>query len=295
MTFARAWGSCGALLLGLAPQPASIVYGRVNAVCDLRGLPGGDLFLMGARGYGDGTSVFRFPARIRLPIGRAAGLMLHFTDVGRKIYWGMSWLRRVPAQSLHHRLLYARGARRRGWPHSSDDAHGLRSSPHRAVQGLELQSITAAAPGGVALQGGRGTVGTILAVNPARRARKTGPTHPNVNSFWQDIAQGALLVIAVVIQGVPGPRCRAAMSATLPMKATDRIGDGLSRCLFGDAPRSGISRRRAARESTSRAWTRAGAVGHDRRPVIFITSPSDSFRARTSFAISEVMEWRKEA
>jgi ribose transport system permease protein len=72
--------------------------------------------------------------------------------------------------------------------------------PTSGSQGLELQSITAAALGGVALQGGRGTiVGTILAVI-LLGVLENGLIILNVNSFWQDIAQGALLVIAVVIQ-----------------------------------------------------------------------------------------------
>ncbi len=72
--------------------------------------------------------------------------------------------------------------------------------PTSGSQGLELQSITAAALGGVSLQGGRGTiVGTILAVI-LLGVLENGLIILNVNSFWQDIAQGALLVIAVVIQ-----------------------------------------------------------------------------------------------
>lgn len=72
--------------------------------------------------------------------------------------------------------------------------------PTSGSQGLELQSITAAALGGVALQGGRGTiVRTILAVI-LLGVLENGLIIPTVNSFWQDIAQGALLVIAVVIQ-----------------------------------------------------------------------------------------------
>jgi len=52
----------------------------------------------------------------------------------------------------------------------------------------------------VALQGGRGTiVGTILAVI-LLGVLENGLIILNVNSFWQDIAQGLLLVVAVVIQ-----------------------------------------------------------------------------------------------
>jgi ribose transport system permease protein len=72
--------------------------------------------------------------------------------------------------------------------------------PTSGSQGLELQSITAAALGGVALQGGRGGIpGTILAVI-LLGVLQNGLTILNVNSFWQDIAQGVLLIVAVVIQ-----------------------------------------------------------------------------------------------
>ena len=72
--------------------------------------------------------------------------------------------------------------------------------PTSGSQGLELQSITAAALGGCSMQGGKGTiVGTIFAV-VLLGVLQNGLIILDVNSFWQDIAQGALLVIAVVIQ-----------------------------------------------------------------------------------------------
>jgi ribose transport system permease protein len=84
--------------------------------------------------------------------------------------------------------------------------------PTSGSQGLELQSITAAALGGVAMQGGKGTVsGTILAVL-LLGVLQNGLTILDVNSFWQDIAQGFLLVIAVIIQ----QRRRGVRSIGLP-------------------------------------------------------------------------------
>jgi ribose transport system permease protein len=50
------------------------------------------------------------------------------------------------------------------------------------------------------MQGGKGTiVGTLIAV-VLLGVLQNGLIILDVNSFWQDIAQGALLVIAVVIQ-----------------------------------------------------------------------------------------------
>lgn len=66
--------------------------------------------------------------------------------------------------------------------------------------GLELQAITAAALGGALLTGGRGGIGgTVLAVLLIS-ALVNGLTFMQVNSFWQYIAEGAMLIVAVIIQ-----------------------------------------------------------------------------------------------
>lgn len=72
--------------------------------------------------------------------------------------------------------------------------------PVSGSEGLEFQSITAAALGGVALRGGKGTIGgTILAVI-LLGVLLNGMSLLGVNPFWQNLAQGTLLVAAVVIQ-----------------------------------------------------------------------------------------------
>ena len=71
--------------------------------------------------------------------------------------------------------------------------------PVSGSEGLELQAVTAAALGGCALQGGRGTIaGTVLAV-VLLAVLDNGIILFGVNPFWQNVARGALLVIAVVI------------------------------------------------------------------------------------------------
>lgn len=72
--------------------------------------------------------------------------------------------------------------------------------PVSGSEGLELESITAAALGGAALKGGKGAIaGTILAVI-LLGILTNGMTLLDVNAFWQNVAKGGLLVIAVVIQ-----------------------------------------------------------------------------------------------
>lgn len=72
--------------------------------------------------------------------------------------------------------------------------------PVSGSEGLEFQAITAAALGGVALRGGKGSIGgTILAVI-LLGILLNGMTLLGVNPFWQNLAQGVLLVVAVVVQ-----------------------------------------------------------------------------------------------
>lgn len=73
---------------------------------------------------------------------------------------------------------------------------------------LSLQSITAVLLGGCALAGGRGTVvGTVLGVL-LLGVLQNGLVLLNVPQFYQYVAQGALLVLAVMIQEYRGARPR---------------------------------------------------------------------------------------
>lgn len=72
--------------------------------------------------------------------------------------------------------------------------------PVSGSEGLELQCITAAALGGVALRGGKGGIGgTILAV-VLLGILLNGMTLLGINPFWQNVAQGSLLALAVIVQ-----------------------------------------------------------------------------------------------
>ncbi|WP_284944634.1 ABC transporter permease [Acidisoma cladoniae] len=217
-------GIAAALVLGLCTgllNGVVIIYGRVNAViatlatfAAYRGVA--NLVSNGrAQGYTGINHVFVFLARgdilgipaliwILLLVALLVQLMLHYTDVGRNIYavGGNATAARLAGIPLNRYIigiymLVGVVAALAGILLTARTGSG---QPTSGSQGLELQSITAAALGGVSLQGGRGTiVGTILAVI-LLGVLENGLIILNVNSFWQDIAQGGLLVIAVVIQ-----------------------------------------------------------------------------------------------
>jgi ribose transport system permease protein len=198
-----------------------IVYGRVNAViatlatfAAYRGLA--DLISNGsAQGYTGADNTFTFLGQgslLGIPtllwvlavVALVVHFLLRYTDIGRNLYaiGGNSAAARLAGINLNRYIiavyiLVGFIAAVAGVLLTARTGSG---QPTSGSQGLELQSITAAALGGAALRGGKGTVtGTILAVL-LLGVLVNGLTILDVNSFWQDVAQGALLIIAVVIQ-----------------------------------------------------------------------------------------------
>jgi ribose transport system permease protein len=198
-----------------------IVYGRVNAViatlatyAALRGLA--NLISNGrAQGYTGADSTFIFLAQgsvlgipiliwVLIVVALLVHLMLRYTDIGRNIYatGGNPTAARLAGINLNRYVIgcYILAGFVAAIAGVLLTARTGSGQPTSGSQGLELQSITAAALGGVALQGGKGGItGTVIAVLMLG-VLQNGLTILNVNSFWQDIAQGALLVVAVVIQ-----------------------------------------------------------------------------------------------
>jgi ribose transport system permease protein len=198
-----------------------IVYGRVNAViatlatyAGLRGLA--NLISNGrAQGYTGTDSTFVFLARgailglpvliwVLIVVAVVVHLALKYTDVGRNIYamGGNPIASRLAGINVNRYVIgcYILAGMIAALAGILLTARTGSGQPTSGSQGLELQSVTAAALGGVALQGGRGSIpGTVLAV-VLLGVLQNGLTILNVNSFWQDIAQGALLIVAIVIQ-----------------------------------------------------------------------------------------------
>lgn len=198
-----------------------IIYGRVNAViatlatyAGYRGLA--NLISDGrAQGYTGTDSTFVFIAQgsiagipvliwILVVIAILAHLVLKYTDIGRNLYamGGNATAARLAGINLNRYVIgcYVAAGVVAALAGVMLTARTGSGQPTSGSQGLELQSITAAALGGVSLRGGKGSIpGTILAVL-LLGVLENGLTILNVNSFWQDIAQGFLLVVAVIIQ-----------------------------------------------------------------------------------------------
>lgn len=217
-------GVAAALVVGVVAGVLNgviIVYGRVNAViatlatyAAYRGIA--NLISNGrAQGYTGQDPFFIFLARghiagipvliwIFLIVGAAIYMLLRATDIGRNIYaiGGNATASRLAGIRLNTYVVatYALMGVVAVIAGVLLTARTGSGQPTSGSQGLELQAITAAALGGAALRGGKGSViGTGLAV-VLLGMLTNGLQVLGVNSFWQDITQGALLVGAVVLQ-----------------------------------------------------------------------------------------------
>jgi ribose transport system permease protein len=198
-----------------------IVFGRVNPViatlatlAAYKGLAqlvsdgraqrytGADpLFVFLARG-----SVAGIPTLIIVLIVVAVGfhVLLRYTAVGRSIYavGGNDIASRLAGININRYIIgiYVATGAIAALAGILITARTGSGQPVSGSEGLELESITAAALGGAALKGGKGTIaGTILAV-VLLGILSNGMTLLDVNTFWQNVAKGALLVVAVIIQ-----------------------------------------------------------------------------------------------
>jgi ribose transport system permease protein len=207
-------------LVGLL-NGAVIIYGRVNpTIATLAGLAAykgvAQLISNGAaQGYVLNDPVFVFlsrgsiaglPVMVWLLVLVAAGvhLMLKYTDIGRNIYaiGGNDTAARLAGINLNKYLVaaYALSGTVAALAGILLTARTGSGQPVSGSEGLELQSITAAALGGCALKGGKGGIGGTLLAVALLGALSNGLTVQGINAFWQNVAQGTLLVTAVVIQ-----------------------------------------------------------------------------------------------
>jgi ribose transport system permease protein len=198
-----------------------IVYGRVNPViatlATLAAFKGLAQIISGGRsqGYTGTDAVYTTLGRgtllgvpvliyIFLIVAVIAALVLKFTDVGRNIYaiGGNETAARLAGINLNRYIIgvYVVVGVVGGLAGVLLTSRTGSGQPISGSEGLELEAITAAALGGAALQGGKGTIaGTVLAVI-LLGVLSNGLTVLGVDPFWQNVAKGGLLVVAVIIQ-----------------------------------------------------------------------------------------------
>lgn len=223
-TSSSALGILTALVIGLLcgfVNGLIIVYGRVNPViatlATLAAFKGLAQIISGGRsqGYTGSDAIYTTLGRgtlLGIPvliyilaiIAVVAALVLKYTDIGRNIYaiGGNNTAARLAGINLNRYIIgvYLVVGLVGGLAGVLLTARTGSGQPISGSEGLELEAITAAALGGAALQGGKGTItGTVLAVI-LLGVLSNGLTVLGVNPFWQNVAKGALLVIAVVIQ-----------------------------------------------------------------------------------------------
>jgi len=145
-----------------------------------------------------------FPTIILIAVALALHVMLRYTVAGRNIYaiGGNPLAARLSGINLDwYRLgVYALSGIGAGIAGIVLTARTHSGQPASGSQGLELEAVTAALLGGCALNGGKGTIfGTVLAVL-LLGTLTDGMILLGIQSFYQLVAKGSLLILAVAIQ-----------------------------------------------------------------------------------------------
>jgi ribose transport system permease protein/L-arabinose transport system permease protein len=131
-------------------------------------------------------------------------IFLRYTDVGRNIYamGGNPVAARLSGINLNrYRLgIYVLSGVIAGIAAIILTARTNSGQPASGSIGLEFQAITAAVLGGTALSGGKGTImGTLLGVIVIGTLNN-GMILMGIETFYQELARGVLLIVATLIQ-----------------------------------------------------------------------------------------------
>jgi len=214
-----------ALLVGLLCGLANgllIIYGRVNpfiaTLATLAAFKGIGQVLSDGGAIGSGfasNAIFVFIQRgsvaglptqlfILVIVALALAFLLLYTDIGRNVYaiGGNPTAARLAGVNINRYVLAVYlvvgfVAAIAGVILMARQGFGQQTG---SVDGLELKAVTVAALGGASLRGGRGGVlGAALAI-VLLGFLENGMNVLNINTFWQNVAQGTLLLIAVIAQ-----------------------------------------------------------------------------------------------
>jgi len=159
---------------------------------------------IGSGRLGVGTSAIPVSLVILLVVALVVHVFLRYSDLGRAVYamGGNPIAARLSGINLTRMRVgvYALSGAVAGMAGIVVTARTFSGQPESGTSGLELEAITAAFLGGCALQGGKGTVaGTMLAVFLIGTL-SNGMSLLGIATFYQLVAKGLLLVLAVAIQ-----------------------------------------------------------------------------------------------
>ncbi len=140
---------------------------------------------------------------ILVAVGIGFAVLMRYTVFGRSVYalGGNPVAARLAGININRLRLaiYGLSGAAAGMAGIILTARTNSGQPASGSQGLELEAITAVFLGGASLQGGRGTIaGTMLAV-VLIGALSNGMNLLGIPTFYQLVAKGALLVLAVAI------------------------------------------------------------------------------------------------
>jgi len=206
-------------LLGLI-NGLLITYGKLNAVIATLGTlsvyKGIAFVITDGRAVGVQNKAFNsigsnqvlgsipLPLIIMLVVSLLVFILLRYTDIGRNIYalGGNPIAARLSGISINRYKMgiYVLCGAIAGVAAIILTARTNSGQPASGSQGLEFQAITAAVLGGTALSGGKGSIlGTLLAVIIIGTLNN-GMILLGVQTFWQEVARGMLLIVATLIQ-----------------------------------------------------------------------------------------------
>jgi ribose/xylose/arabinose/galactoside ABC-type transport system permease subunit len=201
-----------------------ITYGRVNPVIATLGTlsafsglgyvvaDGRDIPVLneGFNAIGLGQVVGGIPYTLAIALVGVAvfAFAMRATDIGRNIYamGGNPVAARLAGikTNRYKVAIYAVAGLTAGVAGVILTARTQNGVPSAGGSGLELEAITAVVLGGAALTGGKGTIfSTVLGVL-LLGVLQNGLTILNVQTFYQSIATGTLLIFAVMIQQFSG-------------------------------------------------------------------------------------------
>lgn len=213
----------GGLVCGVV-NGVLIIYGRVNpfiaTLATLAAFKGIGQVLSDGSALGSGFarsdlyvfiqngSVLGLPSQLFILLLVALGLafLLRYTDIGRNLYaiGGNPTAARLSGVNLNRYvmavyILVGVVSAIAGVILIARQGFGQQTG---SVDGLELKAVTVAALGGASLKGGRGGIlGAVLAM-VLLGFLVNGMNVLNINTFWQNVAQGLLLLVAVMAQQI---------------------------------------------------------------------------------------------